>query len=91
MVFTRQRIAVFIDGCFWHGCPLHHRQPRANGAYWSAKVDGNRRRDAETERVLVAAGWKVLRFWEHVDPIDAANSIHAAVDQASSEQHALSG
>lgn len=79
LVFTRRRIAVFIDGCFWHGCPEHHRPPSANAEYWTTKVDGNRQRDAETDHMLADAGWTVLRFWEHVEPAEAAEAIRATV------------
>jgi DNA mismatch endonuclease (patch repair protein) len=67
LVFPRLRIAVFIDGCFWHGCAEHHRQPAANAGYWSAKVERNRSRDVDTDARLTAAGWEVLRFWAHED------------------------
>lgn len=80
LVFTRRRVAVFIDGCFWHGCPQHHRQPGANAHYWSEKVARNRERDADTDAVLKAAGWTVLRIWSHVDPVEAAEAIRVAVD-----------
>lgn len=79
LVFPRQRVAIFIDGCFWHGCPEHHRLPRANAEYWTAKVDGNRRRDTATDETLAAAGWTVLRFWEHEDPVEVAETIRKAV------------
>ena len=79
LVFTRQRIAVFIDGCFWHGCPDHHTQPHANADYWAAKVQRNRQRDAATDETLTAPGWMVLRFWEHMDPIEVAEAVRTAV------------
>ena len=79
IAFTRVKVAVFIDGCFWHGCPEHHRLPRANAEYWTAKVDGNRRRDTATDETLAAAGWTVLRFWEHEDPVEVADTIRTAV------------
>ena len=66
VVFTKRRIAVFIDGCFWHGCPLHYRVPGTNAGYWQPKIARNVERDAETTLALVEAGWRVLRFWEHV-------------------------
>jgi len=64
-VFHAQRLAVFADGCFWHGCPRCYRMPGDNRPYWSAKVADNRRRDRRTGAVLRAAGWRVLRIWEH--------------------------
>lgn len=79
LVFTRRRIAVFIDGCYWHGCPLHHRQPRANANYWAAKVARNRTRDEATDKALTDAGWTVLRFWEHEGAAEVAATIIAAV------------
>lgn len=75
IVFTRRRIAVFIDGCFWHGCPEHFIPPKANAEYWVPKIATNIRRDRDTDRRLREAGWTVLRFWEHVDPQLAAESI----------------
>lgn len=65
IVFTRAHVAVFIDGCFWHGCPEHYQAPGRNAEFWLAKRTRNRERDAETDAMLVAAGWRVLRFWEH--------------------------
>jgi DNA mismatch endonuclease (patch repair protein) len=79
IAFTRQRVAVFLDGCFWHGCPEHHRAAKANREYWSVKVAGNRERDRDTTAKLVAAGWRVLRFWEHENPELAAAEVEAAV------------
>nr|WP_123698428.1 very short patch repair endonuclease [Agrococcus jenensis] len=77
IIFTRRKIAVFIDGCFWHGCPQHFVPPRANADYWQPKIARNRERDLETTARLVAAGWEVLRFWEHEDPVAVAHSIAA--------------
>lgn len=68
IVFTRKRIAVFMDGCFWHGCPEHYVRPKTNTSYWSPKVAGNIARDLETTQALIEAGWLVLRFWAHEDP-----------------------
>ncbi len=65
IVFRPAKVAVFIDGCFWHGCPEHYREPASNIEYWWPKIARNRERDAETMAALVAAGWLVLRFWEH--------------------------
>ncbi|MDT0330134.1 very short patch repair endonuclease [Nocardiopsis lambiniae] len=79
LVFTRRRVAVFIDGCFWHGCPEHHTRARTNAAYWSEKVETNRSRDADTDRRLTEAGWTVLRFWEHEEPTEVAGRIVEAV------------
>jgi DNA mismatch endonuclease (patch repair protein) len=66
IVFTRRRVAVFIDGCFWHGCPDHGQRPGVKNAYyWNPKISGNGARDREHTTALEAAGWTVLRFWEH--------------------------
>jgi len=78
-VFTRHRIAVFIDGCYWHGCSEHHRPARTNGTFWSEKIAANRRRDEDTNRSLAEAGWTVLCFWEHEDPALVASAILTTV------------
>ena len=65
IVFTRQRIAVYIDGCFWHGCPDHGTLPKTNTDYWLPKLQRNVERDGETDTLLTEAGWTALRFWEH--------------------------
>jgi DNA mismatch endonuclease, patch repair protein len=81
IVFPTHRLAVFIDGCFWHGCPDHHTVARTNADYWSAKVERNRNRDHDTDKLLADAGWTVLRIWEHVAITDAADLVEAAVRQ----------
>lgn len=75
IVFTRAKIAVFVDGCFWHCCPAHYRQPATNVDYWQAKARRNVERDRETDALLAAAGWMVVRVWEHEDPAAAAERI----------------
>lgn len=75
LVFTRARVAVFIDGCFWHGCLEHHTVAKTNGTYWSEKVRRNRARDVETNHLLSEDGWLVLRFWEHEPPAEVAAEI----------------
>lgn len=82
IVFTRQRVAVFIDGCYWHACPEHGTQARANAAYWSEKLARNVARDADTNARLSELGWTVLRFWEHEDPHAVAESISDHVTPA---------
>ena len=82
IAFTRMKIAVFIDGCFWHGCPDHRTVPGANNEWWSAKLEGNRRRDEETTAHLEALGWTVLRFWEHTDPESALKAVSVAAEGA---------
>jgi len=79
VVFTRAKIAVFIDGCFWHGCPLHYRVPGTNVGYWEPKIARNVERDAETTLALTAAGWRVLRYWEHDKPVDIVADIVSVV------------
>lgn len=68
IAFPAAKIAVFIDGCFWHGCPDHATQPRSNAEWWRAKLKKNIDRDAELTEHLTSQGWAVLRFWEHEDP-----------------------
>ncbi|MCX6407720.1 MAG: very short patch repair endonuclease [Propionibacteriales bacterium] len=75
LVFTRRRIAVFIDGCFWHGCPEHHTIAKSNGSFWAEKARRNRERDRETDQILLGEGWEVVRAWEHEDPADVAARI----------------
>jgi len=76
IMFGPARVAVFVDGCFWHGCPVHgRRHHRVNGWYWPEKIARNRRRDADTDRRLRAAGWAVVRVWEHEDSDDVAARI----------------
>ena len=65
IVFPRRRLVVFVDGCFWHGCPEHCRVPTRNRTYWQAKLERNMTRDARVGAALTAAGWRVLRVWEH--------------------------
>ncbi|MGO4690594.1 very short patch repair endonuclease [Glaciibacter sp. 2TAF33] len=79
IVFPRQRVAVYIDGCFWHGCPHHYVAPKSNVAFWLDKVGRNRERDAETTSTLTSAGWIVLRVWEHESPTSIAAIVEAAV------------
>lgn len=76
IVFTRARIAVFVDGCFWHGCPDHATHPASNAAWWSAKLARNIERDRETDDHLRNNGWSVLRFWEHADMMTAARTVY---------------
>lgn len=82
IVFTRARIAVFIDGCFWHGCPIHATSPKRNADYWGPKLAANIARDRDTDRRLTDAGWLVVRIWEHQAPVDAADLIELAVRRA---------
>lgn len=70
IVFTRARVAIFIDGCFWHSCPLHGTAPKANAEYWIPKLARNTERDRRTDEALAEMSWRVLRFWEHENPDD---------------------
>jgi len=64
-VFSRLKLAVFVDGCFWHGCPIHGTKPKNNAAFWRKKIATNQARDRLVTRTLRAKGWRVLRIWEH--------------------------
>jgi DNA mismatch endonuclease, patch repair protein len=75
IAFTRARVAVLVDGCFWHRCPEHSNVPKANRQYWEAKLARNVERDAQTDRALAAAGWQTIHVWEHEHPDDAAQRI----------------
>ncbi|MFJ6492362.1 very short patch repair endonuclease [Streptomyces californicus] len=79
LVFRPAKVAVFIDGCYWHGCPEHYVSPKTNPGYWSEKVARNIARDRDTDEQLTAAGWLVLRFWEHQSSDACALSIISAV------------
>jgi len=79
IVFTRAKVAVFVDGCFWHRCPEHGQAPKANSAYWDSKLSGNVERDRRQDTLLEQNGWRVLRFFEHVLPERAAAIIEGAV------------
>lgn len=80
VVFTSAHVAVFVDGCFWHGCPDHGRRRHdVNEWYWPDKIERNRRRDADTDRCLAEAGWVSMRVWEHEDSEIAARRISAVV------------
>ncbi|MGW7466830.1 very short patch repair endonuclease [Streptomyces xantholiticus] len=81
MVFRPVKLAVFIDGCYWHGCPEHYVRPKTNCGYWSDKVTRNVTRDRDTDERLRQAGWTVLRFWEHESPNDCALAIAATVSR----------
>lgn len=79
LVFPRARVAVFVDSCFWHGCPQHITWPAANAEWWREKIERTRRRDHDTDNQLGAAGWTPFRVWEHEDSLDAAQRIKALV------------
>lgn len=71
VVFPRRKVAVFLDGCFWHGCPDHYTAPKANADFWQRKLERNTARDRNVDKVLKQAGWLVVRVWEH-EAIDTA-------------------
>jgi DNA mismatch endonuclease (patch repair protein) len=75
IAFTRARIAVFFDGCFWHACPDHGVLPKTNSAWWKAKLDGNKERDRRKDKALRELGWLPMHVWEHEDPAEAALQI----------------
>lgn len=79
ILFPRQMVAVFVDGCFWHACPEHKTSPRNNADWWASKLDRNVQRDRETDTHLSELGWNVVRIWEHEDPEHAADRVEAAV------------
>ena len=85
LVFTKSRVAVFIDGCFWHGCPEHYVRPRTKDEFWSAKLRENVERDAKQTAELEQQGWRVCRFWEHEvweDPVGVARQVTSAISGA---------
>jgi DNA mismatch endonuclease, patch repair protein len=79
IVFAKLKIAIFLDGCFWHGCPQHATSPKANADWWRQKLDRNMARDRETSKHLIDTGWTVIRFWEHEDPDVMAAQVLSAV------------
>ncbi|MGF1426941.1 very short patch repair endonuclease [Kitasatospora sp. LaBMicrA B282] len=81
IAFTRARLAVLIDGCFWHGCPEHATSPKANADWWRQKLDRNIARDLETNAQLISEGWTVMRFWEHESPDTVACTVATAVEE----------
>lgn len=79
LLFSRARVVIFVDSCFWHACPQHGTWPKANGEWWRKKLEANRRRDADTDARLAAAGWTVVRIWAHEDPVAAASTVAEVV------------
>jgi DNA mismatch endonuclease (patch repair protein) len=79
LVFGPARVAVFVDGCFWHSCPQHGSAPKSNAGWWADKLRTNVERDRDTDARLTSAGWTVLRIWEHVAPGEAAELVASAV------------
>lgn len=87
IVFPKAKVAVFLDGCFWHGCPQHATHPKANAEWWREKLDKNMSRDIETTGHLTSEGWTVLRFWEHESVEDVAHRIASAVEAKRTGRH----
>lgn len=77
--FPRERVAVFLDGCFWHGCPEHGRAPQAHAGFWAAKIRRNQEHDRRVDAALAEAGWAAVRVWEHENPVTAAERVAALV------------
>lgn len=81
VIFTRAKLAVFVDGCFWHRCPEHSTAPKNNSTWWADKLEANVQRDARQTTQLADLGWAVLRIWEHEDPVAAADLIERSYRQ----------
>ncbi len=79
LVFGPVRVAVYVDGCFWHSCPTHATRPIHNAGWWEAKLRRNVERDRATDQALAEAGWVVIRVWEHEDAVSAADKVEAEV------------
>lgn len=82
IAFPKQRLAVFVDGCFWHGCPEHGSWPKLNAEFWRDKIETNRARDTDTENRLRGLGWNVLRVWEHEVPGEVAQRIAVLIRES---------
>lgn len=91
VAFPGLKIAVFVDGCFWHGCPEHATWPKRNAEFWRQKIETNRLRDADTNSRLQKIGWTVLRFWEHESLIEASDRVAKAVAMAKTRRCTSSG
>lgn len=81
VAFSGLRVAVFVDGCFWHGCPQHATWPKQNAEFWRAKILANQQRDRDTDERLRAEGWKVIRAWAHEAPVRVAAKVATAVEE----------
>jgi len=90
VAFPVLKIAVFVDGCFWHGCPEHATWPKQNAGFWRQKIEANSLRDNDTKARLHDIGWSVLRFWGHESPIKAAQKVARLVNAARSRRDRLS-
>lgn len=90
IAFPGRKIAIFVDGCFWHGCPEHATWPKQNAEFWRQKIEANRQRDADTSARLQALGWTALRFWSHESPVKAAKVVARVVAKADMRPRASS-
>lgn len=86
VAFPGLKIAIFVDGCFWHGCPEHATWPKQNAEFWRQKIEKNRLRDADTNSRLLEVGWTVLRFWAHESPVEATQAVAKLVAMARAER-----
>ncbi len=91
ITFTRARVVVFIDGCFWHRCPKHGTMPAANGDWWQAKLARNVERDRETDRLFAEHGWRVLRFWEHENSMMVCDRVEQEVEAVRGASESVPG
>lgn len=91
ILFVSARVVVFVDGCFWHGCPEHGSAPKANATWWKQKIDRNRDRDERANEALGSEGWAVLRVWEHEEPLRAAKRISRVLSRRVLQHNAESG
>ena len=91
VVFPKLKIAIFVDGCFWHGCPEHSTWPKRNAEFWKQKIEANQARDTDTDKKLREIGWTVLRFWEHELPVAAAITVKSVIDAIKSRRQQSSG
>lgn len=89
IVFRSAEVAVFVDGCFWHGCPIHGTQAKANAEFWRSKIKQNQERDKDTTKRLEDAGWKVIRVWEHEDIEKVSEVIYTIVRERQREKNHL--
>lgn len=90
IAFPSLKIAVFVDGCFWHGCPIHATWPKRNAELWKQKIEANRVRDADTNERLREAGWTALRIWRHESAVEAATAVAQEVAKAKHKKSARS-
>lgn len=86
-VFPAIRVAIFVDGCFWHGCPEHFKQPKTNPKFWSAKIANNQKRDRRVAKSLKAKGWTVARIWEHSLKRSNENKLVARLTRLTQTRH----